>query len=56
MCFSGLTESALILKGEPSTRVAFTGNVLSGVTSDHAQLEDSALTGNLVDGPRDEAR
>jgi len=45
--FSGLTESALILAGEPSTRVAFTGNVLTDVSSEHGELQESVQTGNI---------
>lgn len=46
--FSGLTESALILKGDPSTRVAFTGNVLTDVTSENHELQESVQVGNLT--------
>ncbi len=45
--FSGLTEKALILAGEPSSRVAFTGNVLTEVQSDHPLLNQSVIADNL---------
>lgn len=52
--FSGLTERALTLAGQPSTRVAFTGNVLTDVQSDHAMLNESVVADNveaLTPGP-----
>lgn len=45
--FSGLTEKALILAGPPSTRVAFTGNVLTDVEGDHALLNESVVADNI---------
>jgi hypothetical protein len=45
--FSGLTEKALILAGESSARVAFTGNVLTEVQSDHPLLNQSVIADNL---------
>lgn len=45
--FSGLTENAVTLAGDPSERVAFTGNVLTDVASDHTSLPDSVVTDNI---------
>jgi hypothetical protein len=45
--FSGLTEKALILAGAPSARIAFTGNVLTDVQSEHTSLQDSVLADNV---------
>ena len=45
--FSGLTSKAVTLDGPQSTRVLFSGNVLTEVESDHKLLPDSAVSGNL---------
>jgi len=45
--FSGLTEKALILAGEPSEHISFTGNVLTAVRDDLSALRDSVVADNL---------
>ncbi|MFG0331992.1 MAG: right-handed parallel beta-helix repeat-containing protein [Maioricimonas sp. JB049] len=46
--FSGLTEPAVQHIGEPSRRVVFANNVLTDVTSQHDQLEDSVQGQNIA--------
>jgi nitrous oxidase accessory protein NosD len=46
--FAGLTTKALALEGEPSRRVAFVGNLLAGVESDHAKLVESQVADNVM--------
>ena len=45
--FSGLTTKAVTLDGSETSRVLFSGNVLTEVTSDHKQLERSSVSHNL---------
>lgn len=45
--FSSVRPKALELKGQPSERVNFSGNVLTDVESDHAKLEKSSISNNL---------
>lgn len=45
--FSSVLPKAIELRGEPSKRVAVTGNVLSEVTSDHEKLVGSIIEGNI---------
>ena len=45
--FSGLTSKAVTLDKPESSRVLFSGNVLTEVTSDHKELQKSAVSGNL---------
>jgi hypothetical protein len=45
--FSGLTEPAVTLAGEPSVRVLFADNVLTGVDSQHGELAGGILADNL---------
>jgi hypothetical protein len=49
--FSGVRPKALMLTGKPTRHVAFVGNVLTDVESDHAQLADSQVSAN-VETPR----
>lgn len=46
--FSGLTEKAVTMQGGASRRVAFTGNVLVEVSSDHALLQESIVSENVA--------
>ena len=41
--FSSLEPKAVELTGEPTRRVAFTGNVLTDVASDHKDVRDSLV-------------
>jgi parallel beta-helix repeat protein len=41
--FSSLLPKAVEVIGEPTRRVAFTGNVLTGVESDHADVQESVI-------------
>jgi len=41
--FSSLRPKAVELKGKPSRRVLFSGNVLTDVESDHSQLKNSVI-------------
>lgn len=50
--FSGVEPKALTIEGEPSRRILFSGNVLTDVDSDHANLPDSVIDGNLESEPR----
>lgn len=45
--FSGLTSKAVTLDKPESSRVLFSGNVLTAVESDHKNLQQSAVSGNL---------
>jgi len=45
--FSGLTSKAVTLDKPASSRVLFSGNVLTEVESDHKGLQKSAVSGNL---------
>ena len=45
--FSGLTSKAVTLDKPESSRVLFSGNVLTEVESDHKSLQNSAVSGNL---------
>ena len=45
--FSSVRPKAVNLEGEPSRRVIFAGNVLTDVESDHGELRESVVTGNL---------
>jgi hypothetical protein len=45
--FSGLTSKAVTLDKPESSRVLFSGNVLTEVESDHKELQKSAVSGNL---------
>lgn len=45
--FSGLTSKAVTLEKPESSRVLFSGNVLTEVESDHKDLQKSAVSGNL---------
>jgi hypothetical protein len=45
--FSGLTTKAVTLDKPESSRVLFSGNVLTEVESDHGELPKSAISGNL---------
>jgi hypothetical protein len=46
--FSGLSTKAVALEGDkPASRVLFSGNVLTDVTSDHSELSASPAGGNL---------
>ena len=45
--FSSVLPKAIELRGEPSKRVAVTGNVLSEVTSDHDKLVGSIIENNV---------
>ncbi len=45
--FSGLKPKAVTLRGKPSRRVVFSGNVLTDVESDHLKLESSVIEDNL---------
>ena len=46
--FSGLSTKAVALEGDkPASRVLFTGNVLTGVESDHSRAAASSAAGNL---------
>lgn len=45
--FSGLTSKALALSGQPSQRILFSGNVLTEVESDDAQLPAETHPSNL---------
>jgi len=47
--FSSVKPKAVELKGTPSSRVMFTGNVLTDVASDHGKLRDS-VSGQNVNG------
>lgn len=49
---SGVTPKALAVEEGPSRRILFSGNVLTDVESDHANLPDSVSTGNLESQPR----
>ncbi len=50
--FSGLTEKAVTLGGEPSERIVFTGNVLVGVETDVQGLNPAMTNTNLQVLPR----
>jgi hypothetical protein len=45
--FSSVRPKAIELKGQPSERVNFSGNVLTDVESDHANLNRSTIANNL---------
>ena len=45
--FSSVRPKALELKGQPSERVNFSGNVITDAESDHANLKKSTLENNL---------
>lgn len=45
--FSGLSSKAVTLIGEPSRRALFANNVIADGESDHAKLQESAVTDNL---------
>lgn len=45
--FSSVLPKAIEIRGEPSRRVAVTGNVLSEVTSDHDGLVESIVENNI---------
>ncbi len=45
--FSGVGPRALELDGEKTKRVLFTGNVLTNVVSDHAEMKQSTIADNL---------
>ena len=47
--FSGLRPKALIVKGQPSRRVVFTGNVLTDATGEAKKLVGSVVEGNVVE-------
>ncbi|MCA9117261.1 MAG: right-handed parallel beta-helix repeat-containing protein [Planctomycetaceae bacterium] len=46
--FSSVKPKAIELRGEASRRILFSGNGLTDVESDHDQLQDSVLEGNLL--------
>lgn len=46
--FARLSTKALTVEGEPSQRIVFSNNLLKGVESDHAQLQDSRTDGNII--------
>lgn len=46
--FSGLTTKALLLEGEPASRVLFSNNILTDVESDHTRLQKSMVHDNLL--------
>ncbi|MBI1900895.1 MAG: right-handed parallel beta-helix repeat-containing protein [Planctomycetia bacterium] len=48
--FSSLRPKAVALDGPPSKRVVFAGNVLADVESDHGQLQESVVEGNISGG------
>jgi hypothetical protein len=41
--FSSLRPMAVEVTGEPTRRVAFTGNVLTDTQSDHGKVQDSLI-------------
>jgi len=45
--FSSVKPKAISLQGDASTRVLFSNNVLTDVTSDHGELKNSIVTDNL---------
>ena len=47
--FSGLRTKALLVKGQPSRRVVFTGNVLTDATGEAKKLVGSVVEGNVVE-------
>jgi len=46
--FSGVLPKAVELRGESSRRVAFIGNVLTDVVSDHEALQESVVSDNVL--------
>lgn len=53
--FSGLRPAAVSLRGDRSSRVLFTGNLVVDSPSDHGRLRESSVTGNLEVDPDDGA-
>jgi len=49
--FASVRPKAIAVEGEPSRRILFSDNVLTDVVSDHEQLQDSLIEGNLADKP-----
>jgi len=45
--FSSVRPKALVLKGKPSERVNFSGNVITDAQSDHRHLKNSVVENNL---------
>ncbi len=45
--FSSVRPKALLLKGKPSERVNFSGNVITDAQSDHGNLKNSVVENNL---------
>jgi hypothetical protein len=47
--FASVRPKAVELRGEPSRQVAFTGNALTDVESDHERLLESTIAENAAD-------